>query len=221
MRSFGILSWIQDLLMAGEAWWFDASRHIETAGTAALNELTILGNASDSSSYLPVRPRRARQALRALPINDHSSYTFVDVGSGKGRMLMLAAEYPFRKIVGIEFAAELHDQAIKNIAAYRSHKRTSREIESLCMNALDFPIPDESLVLYFFNPFGLVTMQLFLRRLDRSLERSPRDVLVVTYFQEFEALFAATRYLRLYRTESRCHIYRSTSATEASPGVTH
>jgi hypothetical protein len=77
------------------------------------------------------------------------------------------------------------------------------------MNALDFPLPDENLVLYFFNPFGVETMQHFLQSLDRSLERSPRDVLVVTYFQEFDALFAATRHLRPYRMEGRCHIYRS------------
>jgi SAM-dependent methyltransferase len=219
MRSFGnvILRWVQDLLMAGEAWWFDTSRHVETSGTATLKELTTLGDASDSCSYLPVRPRRARQALRALPVQDHSSYIFVDIGSGKGRMLMVAAEYPYRKIVGIEFAVELNDQAVKNIAAYRSTKRMCREIESLCMNALDFPLPDENLVLYFFNPFGSVTMQLFLQRLDCSLERSPRDVLVITYFREFEALFAGTRHLRLYRIARRCHIYRSTNTAEACP----
>jgi hypothetical protein len=124
-------------------------------------------------------------------------------------MLLIAAEYPFRKIVGLEFATELNDQAVRNIAAYKGSRRMSREIASLCMNALDFPLPDENLVLYFFNPFGVGTMQHFLQSLDRSLERSPRDVLVVTYFQEFDALFAATRHLRPYRMEGRCHIYRS------------
>jgi hypothetical protein len=96
MRSFGnlILSSIQDLLTAGEAWWFDTSRHVETSGSVALKQLTIRGDVRDSHSYKPVRPHRARQVLRKLPLRDHSSYTFVDVGSGKGRMLLIAAEYP-------------------------------------------------------------------------------------------------------------------------------
>lgn len=134
---------------------------------------------------------------------------------------MVAAEYPYRKIVGIEFAAELNDQASKNIAAYRSPRRRCREIETLCRDALDFSFPDENLVIYFFNSFGLVTMQRFLERLDESLERNPRDVLVIAYFREFDGLFGATRHLRLFRVTKQCHIYRSTNTAVASPGVAH
>ena len=206
------LRWMQDLLMAGEVWWFDTSRHVQTSGTAVLKRLTIHGDTSDSCVAIPSRPRRARQALRALPVDDHAAYTFVDIGSGKGRMLLVAAEYPFRKVMGVEFAAELNDQATRNIAAYHSRKRRCREIESQCMDAVDFPFPDGNLVLYVFNPFGPATMQRFLEKLDGSLERSPRDVLVVTPFPEFEALFAATRHMRLCRRMRRCHIYRNTNA---------
>jgi SAM-dependent methyltransferase len=204
--------------MAGEVWWFDTSRRVQTSGTAVLKELTVHGDTSDSCQTYPSRPRRARQALRALPVSDHAAYTFVDVGSGKGRVLLVAAEYPFRKIVGIEYAAELNDQAVRNIAAYRSRKRRCREIESRCMDAVDFPFPDGNLVLYVFNPFGSATMQRFLQNLDCSLEWNPRDVLVVTPFPESEALFAATRHMRLCRRMRRCHIYRSTNAAGGAPG---
>jgi SAM-dependent methyltransferase len=211
MRSFGkaVLNWILGLLMACEAWWFDRSRRVQTSGTTALNGLNISGDASDSNPYIPVRPSRARKALGALPVHDHFAYTFVDIGSGKGRMLLLAAEYPFRKIVGIEFAAELNDRALRNIASYRSRKQRCREIESLRMDALDFWFPDGNLVLYLFNPFGLATMQRLLERLEHSLDRNPRDVLVVTVFPEFDSLFSATRHFTLYRRMRRCHIFRS------------
>jgi len=213
MRSFGkaALNSIHGLLVAGEAWWFDTSRRVQTSGTTALKGLTIFGDASDSCSYIPVRPSRARKALDALPVHDHFAYTFVDVGSGKGRMLLVAAEYPFRKIVGIEFAVKLNDLALRNIAAYRSRKQRCREIESLRMDALDFRFPDGNLVLYFFNPFGSATMQRLLEGLEQSLDRNPRDVLVVTVFPQFDSLFAATRHFKLCRRMRRCHIYRSTN----------
>jgi hypothetical protein len=86
------------------------------------------------------------------------------------------------------------------------------------MDAVDFPFPDGNLVLYVFNPFGSATMQRFLQNLDCSLEWNPRDVLVVTPFPESEALFAATRHMRLCRRMRRCHIYRSTNAAGGAPG---
>ena len=203
---------LAELAMAGEEWWFDVTRGVRTGGTAILNELTILGDASDSKLYLPVRPRRARQALRALPIADYAEYTFIDMGSGKGRMLLLAAEHPFRRILGIEFAAELHRQAVQNIVACRGVWLRRRQIESVAMDAAEFRFPDDNLVLYFFNPFGNATMRRILGELHASLKRRPRDVLLVTLFSEFEASIADAGYLRLYRRMHRCHIYRAVAA---------
>jgi SAM-dependent methyltransferase len=209
---------LPELAMAGEEWWFDVTRGVRTAGTAFLKDLTILSDASDSKLYMPVRPRRARQALRALPIRDYAEYTFIDMGSGKGRMLLLAAECPFRRILGIEFAAELHRQAVENIAACRGIWLRCRQIESVAMDAADFRFPDDNLVLYFFNPFGCATMRRVLEELRTSLKRLPRDVLLVTIFPEFEALIGAEGYLRLCRRLHRCHIYRAYAAGDFRPG---
>ena len=127
-------------------------------------------------------------------------------------MLLVAAEYPFRKIVGIEFAAELNDRGgEKHRRRIASYKQRCREIESLRMDAVDFRFPDGNLVLYFFNPFGPATMQRLLDELEQSLDRNPRDVLVVTVFPQFDSLFAATRHFKLCRRMRRCHIYRNTS----------
>ena len=79
------------------------------------------------------------------------------------------------------------------------------------MDATDFRFPELNLVLYFFNPFGAATMQRILEKLDASIERHPREILLLTLFPEFETLIAGTRYLRLYRRLHRCHIYRITN----------
>jgi hypothetical protein len=60
--------------------------------------------------------------LRDLPIPDVSGYTFIDMGSGKGRMLLLAAEPPFRRIIGVEFASDLDALARSNVKTYRNPK---------------------------------------------------------------------------------------------------
>ena len=97
-----------------EGWWFDATRHVQTSGWVFLSGLTLAGAGAATgpagSDYLPVRPAVARQAIARLPIQNHADYAFVDLGSGKGRMLLVAADYPFRAIHGIEFALELHRQ---------------------------------------------------------------------------------------------------------------
>jgi tRNA G46 methylase TrmB len=73
--------------------------------------------------YGPVRVANAHAALRDLPLvhtqnggaggGAYSQYTFIDVGSGKGRVLFVAAEYPFRKVIGVEFQMPIgHDGAL-------------------------------------------------------------------------------------------------------------
>jgi len=55
--------------------------------------------------------------------HDVSSHSFVDYGSGKGRVLLVASDYAFKKIVGVEFSKVLNDVAVANIATYRSSKQ--------------------------------------------------------------------------------------------------
>ena len=107
---------LKERVRALEDWWFDTTRHVRTSRNAAAPEASkVVGEIRDSYIYAPVRVANAHAALRDLPINDFSQYTFVDVGSGKGRMLFVAAEYPFRRVVGVEFSNQLHVEALENI----------------------------------------------------------------------------------------------------------
>ena len=67
--------------------------------------------------------------LRALDI-DYSDFVFVDYGSGKGRTLLVAAEFPFKKIVGVEIAQELHAIAGKNVDQYRGNNRKCARVSA-------------------------------------------------------------------------------------------
>src|SRR3982074_423196 len=83
------------------------------------------------SPYQPTEPALFQEMMASLPI-EFEQFTFVDLGSGKGRTLLMASEYPFMKIVGVELIAELHRAAQQNIRAYRSPTQRCVQIEALC-----------------------------------------------------------------------------------------
>jgi SAM-dependent methyltransferase len=131
--------------------------------------------------YSPYQPTDAglfREMMASLPI-DFSQFTFVDLGSGKGRTLLLASEYPFRRIVGVEVLPELHRIAEQNIGLYGRATQVCTRIESVCADAREFELPDEPLVLYLFNPLPVAGLILVLDKLEKSLERKPRAVVVL------------------------------------------
>jgi SAM-dependent methyltransferase len=164
---------IRDIVSRTEAAWFDWTRHVKTSQSLDLHGLALQGPSADAYEYLPSRAATARMAIDALPISCFPKYSFLDIGSGKGKVLFIAAEYPFRRVQGVEFATELHQVAYDNINSFRTHKRKCIEIESTNINAVNYIFPNEPLVVYFFNPFGSDTMSEVLTHLSRSLVNAP------------------------------------------------
>jgi SAM-dependent methyltransferase len=136
--------------------------------------------------------------LRNLPVSDVSRYTFIDMGSGKGRMLLLAAELPFRRIVGVEFASDLSALARKNAKNYRNSNQAWFQIEPLNMDATQFEFPPEPSIIYFFYPFERFVMEPVIRNLDRSLGERPRDVILVYFNPVLSDVVEAASNLRVY-----------------------
>jgi hypothetical protein len=163
------------------SWYFDVHHRVETREFAQLDELTLLGDhVKDAVHYEPVYPEEMSESLRQLRI-EFPEYTFIDVGSGKGRALLIAANYPFRRIIGIEFAAELHERAARNILSYRCSTRRCFDVTSVHADAMEFAFPVEPLVLYFNNPFREHVMEGVMCNLERSLRESPRPAYILAY----------------------------------------
>jgi SAM-dependent methyltransferase len=116
------------------------------------------------------------------------NFTFIDLGSGKGRVLLMASDYPFKRIIGVEFMPALHRAAQKNISGFASDRQRCRQIETLCMDARDFQFPSDPLVVYLFNPFSESTFALILENLRGSIEGSARPVYIAYRFTEFGSL---------------------------------
>lgn len=168
---------------------FDARHGTDTLADVRLQGLSIDGpNRERGHRYHPTPPRSLRQVLTRLAIAPADT-TFVDIGSGKGRTLLVAAGLPFKRIVGVEFAEELHRIAQDNIQAFLARYPGAR-IESVNADATKYALPDGPLVLYFFKPFDTVVLRQVLANVRRCVEQQPRRVIVVfLYLEEERAAF--------------------------------
>lgn len=208
---------LKDRIRTMEDWWFDTTRSVHTSGDErASNASGIVGQLRDSLNYHPARVPNARAALQDLPIRNHSQYTFVDIGSGKGRILFLAAELPFRKIIGVEFATELHRQASANIERYNHLKQRCAHIESINADAAEFEFPGESLVLYIFNSFGPEIMSRMLANLAQSLQQDPRHVIFLMLWPEQSHLVEQMPDVQVYKKTRRYHILQTANPNQAT-----
>jgi hypothetical protein len=133
---------------------YDREHNVETAGLIELDELEFQSESkSDGSRYGGASPLVFFEAMERLAI-DHSKYTFIDIGSGKGSALFYASDFPFREIIGVEFAPELDAVAQKNIKTFRSNTQKCRNIQAVCGDAAVYDYPPGPWVLFFNCPFG-------------------------------------------------------------------
>lgn len=217
LRQFVNPQKIRDWVIAIEALWYDIRHDVRTRADRGEEELSVTGDLSRGFWYRPVRPATARALLGDLPIGNYSNYSFVDIGSGKGRMLLIAADYPFKRIEGIELRKDLHDAAVNNVRRYRNFKAkiTRPTIECINEDATSYEFPGGNLVLYFFNPFNEEIMQKILDRLDASLLQNPRDVILIMLYPQFTASVDAMKTMRRLRDSGHYRLYRSGVAVQA------
>ncbi|HEU5400426.1 MAG TPA: class I SAM-dependent methyltransferase, partial [Terriglobales bacterium] len=159
--------------------------------------------------YQPTDPVEFHDVLKQVPA-DFSQFAFIDLGSGKGRALLLAAEYPFREIVGIEVQPELSRIAQQNIIRFPSDGRLCRSISSLCMDAREFRFPEGPILLYLFNPFPDYVLESVMRNFELSLCARPRPAFVIYNTPMELHVFETFAYLEEIHERENFRIYRST-----------
>ena len=160
---------------------FDRRYGTDTTGWIDLEGLTRVGasDIEDCNAYEPTAEPLIHQLLDALPPIQHDRFTFVDYGSGKGRILLVAAEFPFRAIVGVEFVKHFHDIALLNFKRYRTPKQKCFALSSVLMDAADFEPPEGPCVFFLHNPFKFALLTRVMEKIQRSIQEHPREVYVV------------------------------------------
>jgi hypothetical protein len=197
----------------------DYDRHygVETDGSfegwTYLSDLDIPSpNWIDGNNYAAIEPPRFKHVLAAFDMA-LEDYTFIDFGSGKGRALLLASEYPFKRILGLEFSPELHAIAEQNILRYRSATQKCRVIQSLNVDFADYPLPAEASVLFFFHPCHTRVLSTVVAAVGRSLQAHPRPLYIayVGRTPAQEQLFSSAGFLEKIsdNEEFRFCLYRA------------
>jgi SAM-dependent methyltransferase len=130
----------------------------------------------DCHCYAATNYRRFKQVLDRVTLTPGQD-GFIDYGSGLGRVVLLAAGYPFKRVIGLEVAEELHKTAERNLAVARA-KLKCRDVQLLNADARTYEIPADITVLYFWNPFSESILRSVCQQLARSLTAAPRTVTV-------------------------------------------
>jgi SAM-dependent methyltransferase len=173
---------------------FDEEHGLDTVGREEVEfmfpdtELRVHGR-----GYEPAPVDRFRAVMQQLPDLRLSDYYFVDLGSGKGRALLLASHYPFRKIVGVEYSPSLHEIAEKNIAQFRSREQRPVDIELVCADASVFEFPAADTVCFMYHPFDDWLMRKTMHNILASLDRQPRKFYVIYLNTEHPQCFEEHR----------------------------
>jgi hypothetical protein len=187
---------------------FDFEHNVDTTW-ATVSLRTRLREWLSGGQYQPSEPALFREMLDSLPAAVNG-FTFIDLGSGKGRTLLMASSCPFRRIIGVELLEELNTIALQNIARYRSDQQKCLAIESQAGDAQHFEFPAEPTVLYLFNPFPRHVWRQVLANLRSSLVADPRPMYVIYHNPVHEDIVAAQSWLRELARTYQFVLYEAT-----------
>ena len=149
-------------------------------------------NDSQVQAYYGIAPSAFRDILthwgqQLSSTEDLADYTFVDLGAGKGRAVLLASEFPFAETIGVELNDQLARVARDNIATWSAAGRAHGPLKVIEQDATEFAWPLTPLVAYIFNPFGPKVLEAVLDNLLRSFREHSRPIYILYVSPSFHA----------------------------------
>ncbi|KAA1258218.1 Methyltransferase domain protein [Rubripirellula obstinata] len=179
---------LQSVLSVVDDYAFDRRHQLDTRSEVAINDLDISDeDKQHADKYKPTRARYFRKIMAKLDLPRDG--VFVDVGCGKGRILLLAAEHGFDRVVGLEISPALCEIAKRNVATFQESTPTASSINVVCTNILDYQMDGSETVFFLYSPFDRPVTDSFLRMIRQSLTDHPRDLwLIIDEFRFPELL---------------------------------
>lgn len=158
---------------------FDREHDVDTAGIVRLEDLHVpSGDKALGVRYEAIPPEAFHPLLDGIGIGDGET-TFVDLGAGKGRAMLLASLYPFERVIGVEFAPELAAVARLNARRFNAPEQLCRAFEVRCEDAALYEPPDTPLVVYIYNAFAPPVLEAVLANLRRSWTHHRRRIVLL------------------------------------------
>lgn len=202
LKHRGVKRTVQTVISVLGDRWFDWRYGTETSKEVALAALHVVDHASSATvihplhtlhreqihrpgtgpmgrlDYQPARTRFFHNLLRHLDLPAGS--VFVDLGAGKGRTLLMAAQHGFQRAVGVDFSEDLCEVARRNVTIFRTRTQVKTAIEVVNADVAQYSIRDDENV-FFVSPFGGAVLQRVLDNITNSVVRAPRKVWFIYY----------------------------------------
>jgi SAM-dependent methyltransferase len=191
---------------------FDVRHRVRTRGILKHEKV---GAFTDAFRYEATPRWRIKKSLGAVPV-DPQRFAFVDLGCGRGLVLLLAARRGFRRIIGVELSHDLAEVARANAASYRGRGADTSRIDVVEADATTWEPPQEPVVIYIYNSFARPGFERLARTIGDSLRAHPREMYVVYMFPESRGALDHLDVLKVIEDDPRYVIYRSA----VSAGVT-
>ncbi|WP_218934162.1 class I SAM-dependent methyltransferase [Rosistilla ulvae] len=167
---------------------FDKRYQLDTRSEVAINDLDISQeDKQHADKYKPTRARYFRKIMEKVVLPRDG--VFADVGCGKGRILLLAAEQGFDQVVGLEISPALCQIAERNVETFKEARPKTGSIKVVCTNILDYQMDGSETVFFLYSPFDHPVTKAFLEMIRQSLNDHPRDLwLIIDEFRFPELL---------------------------------
>lgn len=176
VRSFGIRGYLQDVINTATDRWFEWRLGIDTSGDTNSH----VADHGDSVGYVPIPYALLRKLLSQVPMGSKSS--FLDYGAGRGRVVAIAAQFPLRRVTGVELSPRLAEDARANL--HRAKRLVCQDVVIVNADAADFHVPDDVDVIHFFKPFRGRTLEQVLDKIEDSYRRAPRKMTIIFFNDE-------------------------------------
>ena len=201
IRYFLYIAWNWNFRLA----WFTVLHEIKgerryrlnTTGTNELTAFELKGQHRDEAEIYQGASYYITEKLFAhlAAIGIHGP--LVDFGCGKGRVMIVAASFQFKKITGVEFARELWQEAKSNISKQAGYFPET-EFQVLYENAASFAIERDTQVFFFFNPFQESVMRKVITNILKSVRKYPRPVYILYVNPQLKELFLADGFKEIF-----------------------
>ncbi len=197
LKRRGVINTLKIVYMTLEDYLFDIRYGINTAGVIQLDNLEIDSkNKNNGVRYEPTKAKPFRKLIKIINLPKES--TFIDFGCGKGKVLIMASEYGFKKIIGIEFSPQLYNDAHKNMDIYKKRRDHNSQIEIIEDDVVNYEIKDDDAIFFFFNPFNETVMSKILKNITDSIKRNNRKIWLIYHNTKCCEIFDEHNYL--YKT---------------------
>ena len=174
---------------------FDLEFGVRTSGLIAGRDLTT-GHIHDrhNTAYYGVAPSvfqsLIRRWQRSKPVAPIEEFTFVDLGAGMGRAMLLASKFPFREVVGVELHPALVRTAKKNLTVWRAGGRGLAPLRIQMEDAAQFIFPPNPTLVFLFNPFGATVLRRVMSGVATQFATRPNQLDLIYVNCEQESVLA-------------------------------